>query len=93
MLKMDAVETNPVIKWAQNKEKIFINFKLSHRQDSPPCSDVIYDQFNITNVENVNGDFKIRLLERENQTSSFKFQSKPSLNYRLMFIYESETSI
>jgi len=42
-LKMSAEEyhhTTPVLKWAQNFAQIYISFKLSHRQDSPTCSDV-----------------------------------------------------
>lgn len=42
-LKMSAEDyhhTTPVMKWAQNFAQIYISFKLSHRQDSPTCSDV-----------------------------------------------------
>ena len=53
MHKVKHIETSPVIKWAQNREKIFVNFKLSHRQDSPPCSDIRNEMFHIYNIEKV----------------------------------------
>jgi len=34
------IKTTPVFKWAQNLNQIFVSFKLSHRQDSPTCSDL-----------------------------------------------------
>jgi hypothetical protein len=34
------VQTSPVLKWAQSEGQIFVSFKLSHRQDSPTCSDI-----------------------------------------------------
>lgn len=30
-------ETEPILKWGQNRTHLFISFKLSHRWDSPPC--------------------------------------------------------
>lgn len=53
MHKVKHIQTSPVIKWAQNREKIFVNFKLSHRQDSPPCSDIRNEMFHIYNIEKV----------------------------------------
>lgn len=40
MWDKEHLKTTPVVKWAQNNAQIFISFKLSHRQDSPTCSDV-----------------------------------------------------
>jgi len=30
-------ETEPILKWGQNRTHVFVTFKLSHRWDSPPC--------------------------------------------------------
>lgn len=49
--------TTPVIKWAQTKQKLFINFKLSHRQDSPPCSDARGEVFGVWGIGEVFGKF------------------------------------
>ena len=52
-IKMDQIEhtkTSPVVKWAQSIQKIFINFKLSHRHDSPPCSEISFEEFNVRNI-------------------------------------------
>ena len=78
MDKLEAIKTTPVVKWAQNKEKIFLNFKLSHRQDSPPCSDVRFDKFNVTNVENATGEFEIHNLIKEEfgNSSAISFEGK-----------------
>lgn len=65
MRNIKAIETTPVIKWAQNEEQIFINFRLSHRQDSPPCSDVNFEQFSVVNIENVTGKFEAKHLEQK----------------------------
>jgi hypothetical protein len=40
MSDKEHLQTAPVVKWAQNNAQIFISFKLSHRQDSPTCSDI-----------------------------------------------------
>ena len=41
----EQLKTAPVIKWAQSLTQIFISFKLSHRQDSPTCSDIRKEYF------------------------------------------------
>lgn len=58
-LKMSAedhLETTPVLKWAQSNAQIFISFKLSHRQDSPTCSDIRREFFKTEEVAETNGD-------------------------------------
>lgn len=53
-LKMNDIEhlrTQPVIRWAQNLTHIFLNLRLSHRHDSPTCSDIRY--------ENIGSDINI----------------------------------
>lgn len=52
--------TTPVIKWAQTKQKLFINFKLSHRQDSPPCSDARGEVFGVWGIGEVFGKFQVQ---------------------------------
>ena len=46
----EQLKTAPVIKWAQSLTQIFISFKLSHRQDSPTCSDIRKEYFLILAV-------------------------------------------
>ena len=61
-LKMDSVElikTTPVIKWAQNIATVFINFKLSHRHDSPPCSHLKFEYFSVINAGSSSSEFEI----------------------------------
>ena len=52
----DHLETTPVLKWAQSNAQIFISFKLSHRQDSPTCSDIRREFFKTEEVAETNGD-------------------------------------
>ena len=56
MQDWEHVKTSPVVKWAQSAAQIFIGFKLSHRQDSPTCSDVRAESFKTKGVNNTEGN-------------------------------------
>lgn len=45
MQDWEHLKTTPVLKWAQSEAQIFVSFKLSHRQDSPTCSDIRSEAF------------------------------------------------
>jgi hypothetical protein len=72
-IKMKGVEhlvTAPVIKWAQSESQIYISFKLSHRQDSPTCSDIRFEHFNATNINFVESETEIVKITNESFTYS-----------------------
>ena len=79
-LKMSAeqhVETTPVIKWAQSSKQIFISFKLSHRQDSPTCSDVRKQFFKTEQIAEANGDIEFEIVNNgSSDISSFNYHGE-----------------
>ena len=74
MQDREHLQTAPVLKWAQSEGQIFVSFKLSHRQDSPTCSDIRAESFETSDVNSTEGDI---LYERQNSTdnnfSSFRY--------------------
>jgi hypothetical protein len=56
MQDWEHLNTTPVLKWAQSDAQIFVSFKLSHRQDSPTCSDIRAEAFETANVNTTEGD-------------------------------------
>ena len=55
----EELKTSPVVKWAQSKSEISVNFKLSHRQDSPPCADIRSANFKVFDIPIVSCPFEI----------------------------------
>jgi hypothetical protein len=61
MNDVEHLKTHPVIKWAQSESQIFLNLRLSHRHDSPTCSDIRFEQI-LSDVEETSGDMNIEKL-------------------------------
>lgn len=74
MQDKEALQTAPVLKWAQSEGQIFISFKLSHRQDSPTCSDIRAESFHTLDVNATEGDIPNELHNStDNNFSSFRY--------------------
>jgi hypothetical protein len=64
-----------VLKWAQSEAQIFVSFKLSHRQDSPTCSDIRSESFETSEVNVTEGDLPFELHNNaENNFSVFRYR-------------------
>lgn len=75
MQDWEHLKTTPVLKWAQNEAQIFVSFKLSHRQDSPTCSDIRSEIFETLDVNTTEGDIPYEVFNHnENNFSTFRYK-------------------
>ena len=77
MQDWEHVRTTPAVKWAQSAAQLFISFRLSHRQDSPTCSDIRSESFKTRGVNTTEGNIAFEEeAANETQMSSFDFRGK-----------------
>ena len=64
------LQTTPVLKWAQSQSQIFISFKLSHRQDSPTCSDIREEFFRTEQIDVAEGEIEFEIITNDSLNGS-----------------------